>query len=231
MAIPLRSIALVYRVIALALIVTGIVRITGLFSGEPVWNSLLFYTVQSNVLCLVWMAVLIWATVRDLAQRGGRGFSTPSPRVGGAVMMAITVTMLVYLIVLVPASFVQNSNYEPFSFTDNLIHIITPCLILVDWALFTPKGSFRRFDPLLWALIPCAYLVFALTYGALGGEFVPGQTYAYPFLDVASHGWGGVFARVAVLAVTLIGVGYLFFALDRLLAGRRGPALPSNTGR
>lgn len=231
MAIPLRALALCYRVASLALIATGIARITGLFSGEPVWSALLFYTVQSNLLCLGWMAVLVWATARDLAQQGGRGFSAPVPRMSGAVMMAITVTMLVYLIVLVPSAFVQGSNYEPFSFTDNLIHIITPCLIVVDWALFVPKGSFRAFDPLLWSLIPFVYLVFALIYGGLGGEFLPGQTYAYPFLDVATHSWGGVFARVAGLAVALIGVGYVFVALDRLLAGRRGRGLARGTGR
>lgn len=224
MAIPLRTVALAYRVIALILVVTGLFRITGLASGEPVWNSLLFYTVQSNVLCLAWLAVLVWVTARDLSRRGGRGFSAPAPRMSGAVMMAITVTMLVYLIVLVPASFVQGSNYEPFSFTDNLIHIITPCLVIVDWALFVPKGSMRATDPLLWVLIPATYLVFALIYGGLGGEFLPGQTYPYPFLDVATLGWGGVMTRVAGLGVALVAIGYVFFALDRLLArlGRTG---------
>jgi hypothetical protein len=51
--------------------------------------------------------------------------------------------MLIYLIVLVPAGFQQVGDYTPFSLTDNPIHIITPCLLILDWLLFTPKGSFR----------------------------------------------------------------------------------------
>src|SRR5690606_33471008 len=128
--------------------------------------------------------VLTWATARDLVCRGVRGFSVPSARVSGAVMMAITVTMCVYL--------------------------------------FVPKGSFRAADPLLWALIPLAYLVFALVFGGLGGEFAPGRSYPYPFLGVATLGAAGVAAWVAGLTVALIGVGYVFVAIDRLAAGRAG---------
>lgn len=227
-AIPHRGVALAFRLIALALIVAGLVRITGIFTPEPAWNSLLYYTVQSNVLCLAWMLVLTGATIRDIARSGASGFSVPSARTSGAVMMAITVTMCVYLFVLVPSSFVQGSNYVPFSLTDNLIHIITPCLLILDWVLFVPKGAFRAADPLRWALIPLAYLVFALIFGGLGGEFAPGQTYPYPFLDVATLGAAGVAAWVAGLTVALIGVGYLFVAIDRLAAGR---AVPARAGR
>ena len=80
-----------------------------------------------------------------------------------------------------------------------------------------PKGRLRWTDPLLWALIPYAYLAFALVYGGLGGEFLPGRTYPYPFLDVATHGVGGVVIRVLVLSVVLVGVGYVYVAIDRLL--------------
>lgn len=221
-AISHRGVALAYRLIALVLILTGLARITGILSPDPQWNSLLYYTVQSNVLCLVWVLVLTWATARDLVRRGVRGFSVPSARMSGAVMMAITVTMCVYLFVLVPSSFVQGSNYVPFSLTDNLIHIFTPCLLILDWALFVPKGLFRAADPLRWALIPLAYLVFALVFGGLGGEFAPGQSYPYPFLDVATLGVAGVAAWVAGLTVALIGVGYVFVAIDRLAGGRAG---------
>lgn len=217
-ALPWRPVALVYRVAAFALIATGIIRITGLLTPSPEWNALLFYTVLSNLLCLVWVAILIVRTVRDLRAHGARGTSTPSPRWSAAVMMAITVTMFVYVFVLVPMTFKQGGDYEPFSFTDNLIHVFTPIFLIVDWLLFVPKGRLRAFDPLLWTLIPYAYLVFALIYGGFGGEFVPGQTYPYPFLDVAAQGVGGVALWVLALSVVLIALGYVYFAIDRLLA-------------
>ncbi len=207
-----------FRVVSLAVILTGIARITGLFTDAPSWGALRYYTVLSNILCLVWVALLIAVTIRDATATGLRGHSTPSARWSGAVMMAITVTMLVYLVVLVPATFQQAGDYVPFSLTDNLIHIFTPLLLVLDWLLFIPKGRLRWSDPLLWTLIPYAYLAYALIYGGLGGEFMAGQNYPYPFLDVATHGAGGVALWILVLSVALVGVGYLYVALDRLLA-------------
>lgn len=216
-----RPIALAYRIAALLVVTAGIVRIAGLLTAEPVWSSFLYFTVQSNVLCLVWFAVLVACTTRDLRRIGSHGASTPSSRWAGAIMMAITVTMLVYLVVLVPASFEQSGDYELFSLTDNLIHIITPCLVILDWLVFTPKGTFRWHDPVLWALIPYAYLVFAFIYGGMGGEFAPGKTFPYPFMDVERLGVGGVAVRIAVLTVSLIAVGYVYVVLDRLMGRRR----------
>ena len=221
-AISYRPIALVYRLVAVALIATGLIRITGIFSGSPSWSSLLFYTVLSNILCLIWMVLLIIRTIRDLRRNGTYGTSTPSARWSGAVMMAITVTFLIYVIVLLPAAFEQAGDYVPFSFTDNLIHIITPLLLIADWLLFVRKGAFRWIDPLLWAIIPYLYLVFGFTVGALGGEFRPGQKYPYPFMNVDTLGLGGVALWILGLTVALVAVGYVYVAIDRAL-GRLKP--------
>jgi len=132
-------------------------------------------------------------------------------------MMAITVTMLIYLVVLVPARFADGDS-DIFSLTDNLIHIITPLLVIVDWLIFVPKGAFRWVDPLLWTLIPYAYLVWAFVYGALGGEFTPGQKYPYPFMDVDVLGVGGVAQWIVALTLALIVVGLVFVVIDRTLA-------------
>ena len=221
-ALTWRLAALSFRILALALVLTGLVRITGVFTPDPSWGALRYYTVLSNLLCLVWLGALIVRTLRDIAASGPRGHSTPSARWSGAVMMAITVTLLVYLVVLVPATFQQEGDYVPFSLTDNLIHIITPALLILDWLLFVPKGRLRWVDPLLWALIPYAYLAYALIYGGLGGEFLPGQNYPYPFLDVATHGVGGVALWILALTVALVGIGYIFVAFDRAIGGGVG---------
>ena len=218
MSIRYRPAALVYRLASVALITTGIARILGVFSDAPSLSPVLFYTVLSNLLCLVWMIVLIGVTIRDLRADGAAGHSTPSPRFGGAVMQAITVTMLIYLVVLVPTTFVQGNDYEPFTLTDNLIHIITPCLLIGDWLLFSPKGTFRWVDPLLWALIPYSYLVFAFTWGALGGTFGDLGRFPYPFMNVEVLGVGGVALWIAALTVALVAVGYVYVAIDRVFA-------------
>lgn len=216
-AVNSRPIALAYRILAALVIVTGAIRHADLLTGQPEWTVFLFYTMVSNLLCLAWMLLLIIRTARDLRLRGRRGTSTPSARTSGAVMMAITVTMLIYLVVLVPTRFADGDS-DVFSLTDNLIHIVTPILLIGDWLLFVPKGTFRWTDPLLWMLIPYAYLVWAFVYGALGGEFYPGQTYPYPFMDVNALGIGGVAQWVVALTVALIVVGLVFVVIDRALA-------------
>ncbi|WP_120494744.1 Pr6Pr family membrane protein [Microbacterium phyllosphaerae] len=216
-ALNSRPVALIYRILALAVIITGVIRHSDVLTGAPNWTTLLFYTMVSNLLCLVWVALLVVRTGRDLGRRGPAGTSTPSARASGAVMMAITVTMLIYLVVLVPTRFADGDS-DIFSLTDNLIHIITPLLVIVDWLLFVPKGSFRWTDPLLWTLIPYAYLVWAFIYGAVGGEFTPGQKYPYPFMDVDALGVGGVAQWIVALTLALVVVGLVFVVIDRALA-------------
>ncbi|QOC24448.1 Pr6Pr family membrane protein [Microbacterium hominis] len=230
MIVRSRLLAFGYRAVAALVIVVGIARVSGLWTASPTWTSFLYYTVLSNVLCLAWMILSAVVTLRDAQREGWTGASTPSARWAAAVMEAITVTMLIYLFVLAPSLFTQPGAYQPFTLTDNLVHIITPVLVIVDWLLFVPKGRLRGYDPLLWALIPYAYLVFAFGYSALGGRFAGGTTVPYPFMDVSTHGVGGVAVWIVGLTVALVAVGYLFLGLDRLLA-RVGPAAETEPAR
>lgn len=223
----LRPAALTYRFIALVLALLGVIRISGIFTGAPTWSAFLFFTVLSNILCVVWLAILVMRTSMDLGLKGVRGLSSPSARWSGAVMFAITVTMLVYLFVLLPAAFQQAGDYEPFSLTDTLLHVLTPCLLIIDWLLFIPKGAFRRSEPLIWAIIPLTYLVFAYALSALGVEFGAGQKYPYPFMNVELHGVGGVAAWIVGLTVALLLVGYLYVLLDGWLARKFPGRMPN----
>lgn len=221
-----RRAALAFRVLAVLVIALGVTRLLGIGDPPISVSSLLFYTMQSNLLCLIWMIVLVVWTARDLRREGPRGWSTPSPRFGGAVMQAITVTMLIYLVVLLPQS---EPGYVPFTLTDTLVHVVTPVLLILDWALFSPKGRFRGWDPLLWAALPYLYLLFAFGFGALGGEFSPGKSFPYPFMDITSLGLSGVAIWIAALTVALIVVGYLYVLADRILghvALRRDSPIP-----
>ncbi|MGO3886164.1 MAG: Pr6Pr family membrane protein [Mycetocola sp.] len=210
--------ALGWRVLAVIVITIGILRVSGLATGEPVWSAFLFYTTLSNVLCLIWMLMSAIRTVQDIRDEGWRGTSSPSPRFGGAVMMAITVTMLIYLVLLAPAAYAQEGDYEPFTLTDTLVHIITPLIVIIDWAVFVGKGQFRRADPVLWAIIPYIYLAFGFSRAALGGDFGPGRAYPYPFMNVTDLGVDGVAAWIAGLTVALIAVGYLYLLADATVA-------------
>ncbi len=216
MTIPYRPVALAYRVVAVALIATGVVRLLDLFTPDPSWYKLLYFTGLSNVLALAWMTAVLVATVVDLVRRGPRGVSNPSPEFHGAVLKAVTVTMLVYTIVLVP-TLADGGGYVPYTFTDTLVHVAMPLLVVLDWLLFTPKGRMMWRDPLLWALIPLGYLAFAFTFGALGGEFGSGARYPYPFMNLDTLGFGGVAVWILALTIALETVGFVIVAVDRAL--------------
>ncbi|WP_427869858.1 Pr6Pr family membrane protein [Leucobacter luti] len=212
-----RRAALAFRIVTVIVIAIGLVRSLDLLTPDPTWLSMLYFTQMSNVLCLAWVALAAIRTARDLGTWGARGVSTPSARWAAAIMHAITVTMLIYIVVLVPTYDPASGNEPPFTLTDNLVHIVTPSLVILDWLLFTPKGRIRWFDPLLWVLIPYAYLAFAVIYGALGGRFESGDTFAYPFLDVATLGLSGVVTWIATLTVALLAVAYVYVVIDRIL--------------
>jgi hypothetical protein len=218
-----RRLALGFRIVAIIVVAWGTGRVTGVFAGSVSTVQFLYFTVLSNILCLGWFVFLAVRTGSDLVRHGVRGASAPFPRFTGAVMMSITVTMLIYLVVLVPEAFTQNTGYTPFTLTDDLIHIVTPILTVADWLLFVPKGSFRWFDPPLWALLPYAYLAFAFVYGAAGGTFGGGTSYPYPFMEVDRLGIGGVAAWLVALTVALEVVAFVYVGIDRMLgaAARR----------
>jgi hypothetical protein len=214
-----RPFALVFRLVAVVLIATGLVRLMWVPDYGMAWSALIYYTGQSNALCLIWMGVMAGVTVRDIMRDGPRGLAEPWPRLGAMVMMAITVTMLIYLIVLVPTTFVQDgSGYRPFTLTDDLIHIVTPCLTILDWFLFSPKGRLRLYDPVLWAAPPYVYLAFAFTWPFLTGALGEYHWYPYPFMDVGELGLDGVAIQLLVLTISLIAFGYVYVGADKLLA-------------
>jgi hypothetical protein len=233
MYLPDRRVALVFRVLAIGVVLWGIGSVSGVFAGRPSGVQFLYYTVLSNLLVLGWFMLLVVRSIRDLATHGVRGWSSPSPRFAAAVMFAITVTMLVYLVVLVPEAFTQNTGYQPFTPTDNVVHIVTPAFAILDWLLFTPKGRVRDRDPLLWALLPLGYVALAFVYGAAGGVFGGGTRYPYPFMDLDRNGLGGVALWLIGLTVALEVVAYAYFGIDRMLAAlaaRRRVPQPSARG-
>jgi len=213
--LPWRGAALAYRIVFASVALWALALLVDLDEGrfEPV--VFVFFTALSNLAVLVWAALSIVVTARDGRRDGWRGGSSPSPRAAGYPLMSIIVTMLIYLVVLAPTVPAD----ELFTLEDTLVHVVVPVLMILDWILFTPKGTQRWYDPLLWAIPPYAYLAWAFVHHALGGDF-SGRPYPYPFMNVDRIGWDGFFTYLVVLTAGLEIVAYLIHAADRLL-GRR----------
>lgn len=96
--------------------------------------------------------------------------------------------------------------------TDRIFHAVVPVLYILFWLFFTPKGSLRFADQVLWLGYPLVYLVYTLTRGAIVG------TYPYPFLDVLQDGYQGVFFNSLMLLALFFTLGSCLILIDWLLA-------------
>jgi hypothetical protein len=218
-----RRAALAYRVVWAVVTLVALGRITRVFMGEWHPGAFAYFTVLSNVLVLVWAAAQTARTAADLRRDGPVGLSTVSARGAGVVTMSITTTMLVYCVLLAPMSFTMGGPADVFELTNLLLHVVVPLLAIGDYLLFGPKGSFRGYDPLLWALVPFAYLLFAFVRAEVGGPLSVGGQYPYPFMDVDALGWATVAVNLVFITVALEVVAYGIWWLDRVLGRKAGP--------
>ena len=171
----------------------------GLGSRLADWFS--YFTIWSNIVVAVVTSLLAW----------GR------PRVGAALRAArldsvllITITGLVYAVVLAPVS-VQR-GWENVS--NSLLHQVTPVLTVIVWVVVGPRGWVNRRTVLDALVIPLTWVTVMLLHGAFVGA------YPYPFVDVAALGFARALANVAAI----LGLGLLmaagFLAVERGLARR-----------
>lgn len=231
MYIKNRNISFAYKVIAVLFCIAGQILAAGILDGQLKANQLLYYTNQSNILCLIYFACAAVFVFKKIKGDGTQGAATFAPRFKGAVVMAITVTFLIYWLLLNNSGFSMAPDASEGAaavkkidigfISNHIVHTIVPLLTIFDWVLFDPKGSFKKIDPVIWVVIPLVYYGFALIVAQTGYTYWNGTSrYPYFFIDSDLIGWGAVCMYVVGLVVGFILLGYLMFGLDRVLARR-----------
>ena len=165
-----------------------------------------YFTIESNLL----VAASAWA----LWRRPNRGNRTLFRVVRLAGVVGITVTGLVYVVVLRPV--VDLSGW--WAVADALLHYAVPVLAVVGWAVYGPRRRVDRRVVLLVLAWPAAWFAWTLLHGAASGF------YPYPFVDVDDLGYGHVLGNAALVLGLLLGVSATYLWVDgRLDAWRRRP--------
>lgn len=215
-------VAFVYRCAFVLVSAIGLAANLGLFEGRFIPSQLNYYTVLSNLFCLVYFAIDLPFSWRNARAGQEPARTTTLPRVKGAVVMAITVIFLIFNIALAPSYFVD-PDYDFFSVSNLVLHYLAPVAVVVDWLVFDRKGLLRWFDPLIWLVIPAAFLLYTLLHAPfIGPIFEPEHSrYPYPFLDVDALGVGRVALNAVFVGVCFTVVGYVVFGVDRLGARLR----------
>lgn len=174
-------------------------------AGAALWAMLRYFTVIANI--------LLASVFTGLAL--GRSGSKTALLLGGATL-AIVLVGVVYGLLL--RGLVELSGGARIA--DLLLHHVTPVLAPLFWLAYAPRGALRRRDPLIWALCPLAYFVYAMARGAIEG------VYAYPFMDVGKIGWAQTGLIAVIIALCFLAAGYGLLWLDGRLARRVGGGDP-----
>jgi hypothetical protein len=193
---------------------------------QGIWGKtvdfLMFFTIESNLLAAVVMAVGAVRLLRR-APAPGRGWTTL--RLAATTYMVTT--GVVYNLLLRGLPTVPGGNL-PWS--NEVLHVVVPALVLLDWLLAPDRralgyGAIGRVVvfPLVWAAV-------TLARGPVTGNEVTGAAtyYPYPFLDPATGdgGYGTVAIWVVVIAAAICGI-----ALALIAVGRRTSRAVTAVGR
>lgn len=215
--VPYRLLIVVWRILIIVVALTGITissKNIGDFAAK-----LLYFTIQSNLMLAVCMGYAVWAMVRNTAG--------PSPLIKGGVTVYISITGLVFNLILakalasspVPAGTIMVPLIGG-TLSNDLVHIIAPLMAVLDWLLFDVHGRLRWGYALRWLTYPLAYLAFILIRGVLvTGPFVyPNLHYPYPFLNVDKIGYSGIALNTVIYGVAFWLIGIVFVLVDHTLA-------------
>ncbi|WP_416905482.1 Pr6Pr family membrane protein [Micromonospora echinospora] len=206
------SAAIVLRLLVVLSVLAGIVLTA--VGPATVTGLLPYFTIQSN------LAVGLLAGYAVVRARQGR--PDPPPALRGAVTLYITITGVVYHLVLAnpasPFAMAQPDRSLADAVGNQFLHTVVPLLAVADWALLDRRGRLRPRYAVWWLAFPLAYLAFALVRGELVGS------YPYPFVDAGQLGYPGVTVSAVGFAVAFWLLGLLFVGVDRLLARRARPA-------
>jgi hypothetical protein len=141
--------------------------------------------------------------------------------------MSITVTLLV-------AHFILGTRFDMGSRSGIMlliVHYVIPIMTISDWLLFDKKGYITKLSPLIWTILPLAYFVYAVIAAQFGDGIGYNSRYPYPFMDADLLGWGRVIITTVILVAFFVVLGYLSFALERLILKlvKKSPVLREGT--
>ncbi len=209
--------ALVFKLVLVLVCGYGLMVQLDIFSGQPNWSVLNYFTILSNLLCFVYFVIDIGLLTKNYA----KGNTTWHPALKGISMMSITVTMLVFHFML-DFNFSMGSAFGTSIFTT---HYVVPIMVILDWLLWEQKGNMKVTSPLLWAIAPLVYFAYAMIAAQLGDGIGHNSRYPYPFMDVDAIGLGKVLFTVLIMVTVFIALGYLYVLADHLLKKLRKPGL------
>lgn len=219
------TVRLAAAVLGVAAVIAQLVRSTA-NAVEAGWhvptvlaNFLSFFTIQSNILAALTLAIgAIWWWRRE------RTTDAPEPRGYAVLLLCATtymiITGVVYNLLLRGIPLPQGQTV-PWS--NEVLHVVIPLVMLLDLLLAPRRRALRWKAVLIVVIYPVVWVVYTLVRGPLitaPGTDTP-YWYPYPFLNpnnpaLVPPGYAGVAVYVVAIAIGIVAV-----ALFVVWVGRR----------
>ena len=198
----------------------GLTMHADFYAGVRRRDFLLYYTNLSNLLVLIYFALV----APLLYARASLRWLIPHAEF--ALTMTILLTFAVFHLWLFPdvrrqLRGVRRTRLFCIVCADNLVvHYIVPLLTLCYWLLCSPgKAALSARDALTWTAVPLAYLLAILVRAPLCGPiYGTSSAYPYPFLDIPARGarqvaftCAGLYACCAAVGLGVVALVHLAF--------------------
>lgn len=207
----------VYRTIYILVGLLGILIISGIFSGTFNLKIFIYYTVISNILCIVYFCLLLISESVNKRKASclKRWLSYLHLRYN--ITVAITLTFLIYHFVL-RGTWTEMENTSSIYYLSNcILHYIIPILTISDFLLFNKTNSILKwYIPFIGLIIPSFYLFFILIRASLIAYMILpiSNPYPYPILDFTILSINEACFNVIQLVIFTITIGYAFMGID-----------------
>lgn len=176
-------------------------------------DSLLYYTIQSNIFVMLTAAVTLVFECRKIK---GKPIANAVYTLRFISTVDITLTFVVFALMLSPVFVLQNNAAYLASPGNLLVHNLLPLAAIFDWCFFGSSRHFKKRHTLYALIFPLVYCIFMLTRSFLGLT-VDGNLVPYFFLDYQKSGWFtigknglGVAYWIVILTFALLGMCAFF---------------------
>jgi hypothetical protein len=223
-----RIVSLIYRTCSFLLILYGLMSHLKILSGAFRLSSLMYYTIQSNLLAAVLFYLLLSANYKALIKEGRRGRTGFCERFAMICVVDLLLTLIVYWTMLAPAPYSAATGFNLGKFDNVVVHLLAPLLCLADYLIFTTPGQIKYRDVYVALVFPLLYALFSTVVGYAGYTYrisaqgIPVH-FPYFFLNFEQLVVLSLWYIAAITAVLLV-IGHALYWFDQ----RRPPA--STTG-
>lgn len=210
-----KRIELVYRVLFVIICAIGVFIHFDLNDRDLNAHEFSFFTVWSNIFCLIYMCVLLIKDLRDKDIMSKRMIYFR-----GMSMSSILCTFLVYH--FSESKIIMTNNKIIFlglPIESIIAHYIVPAMFIIDWLLFQTKGVFRKRYIFTWLMFPLVYILCFFLRCKCNNqeEFANVPKYPYFFLDYEEIGFLKCLFYIFVLLLIFISINTLIIFIDNML--------------